>query len=910
MMRMISSMSAGQAKKYFTENLAKADYYLADAGPERQGVFKGVLAERLGISGPATRDAFFALCENRHPKTGQSLTPRTKEERLVGFDINWHCPKGVSLVHALSSDDHIVNAFQECVTETMMDIEREIATRIRTGGVYDDRQTSNLAWCEFVHETARPTPGHLPDPHLHIHAFAFNATHDHQENRVKAAKWRQIKTDAPFFQQLFHKRFSDKLIDLGYQIDRTDQAWDLAGVPKAVTEHFSKRHDEIGRAAVKLGMNTSKGRNALGALTRSKKMKGLTLAELKADWRRQIIELGRNSDTDSPVRYAPKKEIERMTASQCLQHAIDHAFERASVVDERKILRAAYRHALGHRDVSIEDINQLFAQDDRLIRIDRGSRTLVTTKIILQEEKRMVELARAGIGKRVPLYRGIPRFEKLKDQSAVAATHVLTTPNAVSIVMGAAGSGKTTMMVEMRDKIEAVGIQVFAFAPTAEAVRVLKEEGFENADTLARLLIDKDLQNKVKGQVILLDEAGLAGTKEMTGVLTVANEKNARLILCGDTRQHSSVLRGDALRVLNTVGGIKAAEVSKIYRQKNVQYREAVQDLAKGNIKEAFGKLDDIGAIKEIDPLNPNTVLVEDYVSAVKKGKSALVISPTHKQGDEVTAAIREKLKEAGMIGKTELSARKLDNLNLTQAEKADWRNYREGQAIQFNQHVKGFRRASKWTVKEATERGIKIKDQDGRTAYVPRHKAGHFDVYRASEISLSKGDRVRITRNGFDQDKKRLNNGMSLEVVSVKNGKIVLRNKISKATYALDPNYGHVAHAHVLTSYASQGKTVDQVFISQPSGTFAATDAKQFYVSVSRGKQAVTIYTDDKAALLDHASEAGDRQSALELVSSQTNHEKHMQHREHLSYEPKPKGRDKAHSLDPIKERGYEPEL
>lgn len=110
---------------------------------------------------------------------------------------------------------------------------------------------------------------------------------------------------------------------------------------------------------------------------------------------------------------------------------------------------------------------------------------------------------------------------------------------------------------------------------------------------------------------------------------------------------------------------------------------------------------------------------------------------------------------------------------------------------------------------------------------------------------------------------------GQILEVIAVtKKGNINLRNEQSKAIYQLAKNFGHIAHAHCITSYASQGKTVDEVFISQPASTFPATDMKQFYVSVSRGRERCRIYTDDKEALLSHASELGERQSAFEVVA------------------------------------------
>lgn len=147
--------------------------------------------------------------------------------------------------------------------------------------------------------------------------------------------------------------------------------------------------------------------------------------------------------------------------------------------------------------------------------------------------------------------------------------------------------------------------------------------------------------------------------------------------------------------------------------------------------------------------------------------------------------------------------------------------------------------------------------------------------------MPMAKGDAVRITRNGFDLEKNRLNNGQMLNVLRfTKEGDMVLQNQISKAVYRLPKNHGHLTHAYCVTSHASQGKTVNEVFIHQPASTFAATNAKQFYVSVSRGRDKAHIYTDDKEQLIDHAAKLGDRQSALELVGRNNLVVEHVQDR------------------------------
>ena len=910
MLRMIKSMSPAGAKKYFTSSLEQADYYIEGQVQERQGQIKGQLAKRLGLTGPVTREVFFDLCDNINPQTKEPLTPRTKEERICGFDCNFHDPKSVSI--AAIFDERILEAHQSAVSETVEDIERDSVTRIRLGGVHKDRTTRNMIYSEFLHLTARPVDKDTPpDPHIHSHVYIWNCTYDEQENRIKALKWRDTVRDAPFYEKRFHKRLSDKLHDLGYETRRTDHSFEIVGIPKIAIDAMSKRTNHIGQVAKELGIKDDKRKSALGALTRSAKQKGLTMQQLKDHWIKELRSLNVGKEGDAPIRFTPAKEIEKQGPEEAIQHAIDHAFERASVMDERRLLRTAYNYALGHRGISLGDIDAALSCDPRLLRMKKGSRTLLTTQDVLAEEMRMIQLAKLGKGQLVPLYDETPYFETLKGQQVDAAGHVLTTKDRISIVMGAAGTGKTTLMREMREKIEAARKQVYAFAPTTEAASVLREEGFQNADTVARLLVDKKLQQQLEGQVIVIDEAGLAGTTDMAKILAVANERNCRLVLCGDTRQCSSVLRGDALRVLNTVGGIEAAEVSKIHRQQDPRYRAAVQDLTEGKVKDAFDKLDAMGAIKTVDPLNnPHAELVNDYIAAVKRGRKSLVVSPTHKQGEEVTEAIRSKLREEKLIGKEETKVTRFVGRDLTDAQKKDSRNFVPGQVVRFHQHVKGgIKKGSSWTVKAVKGKDVEIEDKKGKTLNLPRNNAQHFDLYDKSEIGISKGDILRMTCGGYDESKRRLNNGMILEVASIsKDGRVVLRNPISKAKYILGRDYGHFAHARVLTSVASQGKSVDEVFISQPASTFKATDLKNFYVSMSRGKLALYVYTDDKEGLFEHAAETGDRQSAIELVNSGYDNAISHQRQNTPVIPPIQQHQDKSYLQNPEMERGYEP--
>lgn len=915
MIRMVQSSSAEHAKAYFSEALTKADYYIDNQ--ELSGRLHGRLGVRLGLQGDVTKEIFFDLCENRNPHSGEPLTPRTREQRRVGYDINFHCPKSVSIVHALSKDGHIADAFQSSVGEVMKVMEADCQTRVRKNGAFHNRDTKEILWVEFMHQTARPVEGFAPDPHLHSHCFVFNMTWDGQEKRIKAGDFSIIKRDMPYYQALFHKVFSDKLIGQGYAIRKTAKSFEIEGVPQAAIDLFSKRTNEIGQYAKEYGIADPKKLGELGALTRSKKQKGLSMPELKSMWRKQIDELKDIplADKHKTIRHAKDHLPLTITSMECVDYALRHSFERASVVAERRLLESALRHGIGDGDESSDAIARAVESDPRIIKVKEKNRWVCTTKEVLAEEKEMVALARNGLGHLKPLYDEMPDI-KLEGQQHKAVAHVLTTSNRISIIRGAAGAGKTTLMKEAKRLIEGKGKTLTVVAPTSDASKgVLKDEGFENADTVARLLLDKQMQENLKGGVLWVDEAGLLGTRDMAALIKLAANKNAQLILGGDTRQHTSVVRGDALRILNTVGKIQTAEVSKIYRQKTGHYKHAVEDLSKGEIASAFERLENIGAIQEIDPLRPNDDLVKDYVSLIKKGKTALVVSPTHRQGDNVTEAIREKMKAEGLLGKKELSAIRLTNLNLTEAQKADWRNFNEGQVIQFNQNVSKIKRGSQWIVARVDGDIVTITDAKGEKRALPKEKSASYDVMEMSAINIAKGDKIKITRNGFDAKKNRLNNGQTLEVVSVdKQGKIKLRNRQSKKNYEIDKEFGHLSHAHCITSHAAQGKTVDHVLISQPSSTFAATDAKQFYVSVSRGRESVRIYTDDRNALLDYASQMGDRQSAIELTQKGKPHldyavdKQRNKHPKPTATKDKTKEYDKEHTKSKIIDLDYEP--
>lgn len=873
------------AKDYFTEHLSRSDYYMRD-DQEIAGRWHGRGAELLGLTGQVDKDNYFRLCENINPETGEQLTPRVKTDRRVLYDFTFDAPKSVTLAYELGGDEKILDVFRESVKETMGEMEDAMCARVRKDGVSEDRQTANMIWGEFIHRTTRPVDG-LPDPQLHCHAVAFNATFDPTEERWKAGQFGNLVRDKGYYQAAFHSRLGEKLAALGYGIERDGNSFKLAGIDRETVETFSRRTAIIREEAQRLGRDTPEGRRDLGRRTREAKPdEQMSMTELRQEWDKRLSDGERQAITDA----RRGQESNTLGADQAVDYALSHCFERSSAVTQKKLLQTALIHSVG--TASVSDISASAARDS-ILHNDVNGQRYVTTRSVLREEQDMIDFARTGRATRDKLggYDATKLDSTLSDEQRTAALTILNSRDRVTGLRGGAGTGKTRMMQATVAAIEKTGKQVYTFAPSAEASHgVLKSEGFSNAETVERLLIDDKMQKQTNGQVLWIDEAGLLSVKDMKRLFDVAGEQNARVILSGDSAQHNAVLRGDALRVLEENSAMQFASLTEIRRQTNEKYRNAVGLISKADsvgkdgmsgLEAGLTSLDGMKAIIETQGEERYKQIAADYAEVIaqrKAGgelKTALVVSPTNAEARHVTDAIRETLRESGRLSAKEREFTALRSRNLTEAERTDAANYLPGEVVQFHQNAKGFKRGERVTVKNAGAAGVNVTRLDGSNALLPYTETKKVQVYHPEKLSLAEGDKLRITQNGYTHEtrrgllgtkgKDRLNNGAVYEVEGFNRaGDIKLTNG-----FVIPKNYGGLAHGYVVTSHASQGKTVDVSLVALGSESFAAANREQLYVSLSRGREAVRIYTDDKAEMFDAVQSSSARLSATELMQA-----------------------------------------
>ena len=203
------------------------------------------------------------------------------------------------------------------------------------------------------------------------------------------------------------------------------------------------------------------------------------------------------------------------------------------------------------------------------------------------------------------------REHTLSPEQLRIARHVWASPDRVILIRGAAGTGKTHTMRHVIDRIDR---PVVVLAPSADASRgVLRKEGFAEADTVARFLLDEAFQQQARNGVIWVDEAGLLGMRQVRQVFDAAEALNARVVLQGDKRQHGSIERGTTLRVLERYAGLPVAQLTDIRRQRG-QYKAAVTALSLGDMLAGYDALADLGWVRQTPD---NAPLVDEYMAAV-----------------------------------------------------------------------------------------------------------------------------------------------------------------------------------------------------------------------------------------------------------------------------------------------------
>jgi len=865
------------AKQYFREHLKVGDYYAEENAV--QGEWFGQGAEKLGLQGVVKEREFLALCEGNNPATGMRLTLRKNTTRLVGdrevanrrifYDFTISPPKSVSLV-ALFEDKRLGKIHDEAVQKAMWELETFAMTRVRKKGHYDDRETGNVIGAAFRHETSRAL-----DPHLHTHCVIMNATFDPVEKRWKALQNYEMLKAQKFIEHYYYHEFAKGLHQLGYSIENNARDFELQGVSQELIERFSKRHQQIDDAVMahvaegKFVGNVNELRAQIAHENRARKIRESSADKLRSLWHDQMTQKERESIAICNLAGINLKN--EANIAELVNWADAHLFERKSVIEDHQLKAAALAHGRG-KDFSLEELNTEIERRDYFH--DSYHPHKISTQQLQERELEIVHMARRGMFRFGAFCEDYQPSPTLSGEQKSAVESLLASEHFVTLFRGGAGTGKTFTLKEVDRAIRQTGLNTLVLAPQRQQVIDLQQDGFE-AQTLARFLSEKKLPENA---VVIVDEAGQIGGRQMHDLLSTLEENRTRLILSGDTRQHGAVEASDALRAIEKFSGLKPVELNTIRRQdpelgQNAderafigEYRDVVKAASEGKAFESFERLNAMDCVEEIDGDERRDMLAFDYVEARQAGEKTLIVSQTWDEIHAVNAAVRQRLKDEGLLGQdvpvTLYESRDLDN-----AQKQDARYYSSGDHVYFIRRYGRYEKGDLVPILAVDEKSLTLL-KDGKATSVSLEQAEHFVVARPREVSLAQGDRLQLKFNGRSVDGKPLVNGELVTVARIfKNGNLsVVDDRGIRKTLAPHQRLANLGYA--VTSYASQGKTVDTVLFSD-SQNRAATNRHQWYVTISRARRKIKIYTTDKESLRENLLRTGDEPLAMELQGS-----------------------------------------
>jgi hypothetical protein len=202
-----------------------------------------------------------------------------------------------------------------------------------------------------------------------------------------------------------------------------------------------------------------------------------------------------------------------------------------------------------------------------------------------------------------------------------------------------------------------------------------------------------------------------------------------------------------------------------------------------------------------------------------------------------------------------------LETVDLSAAQKRDARHYPDGSVLFFNRDFRESARGEQGRLVGVSASGLAL-EVGGSLRRIPFSHLDKLTVCRTNPLALCGGDKLQLKANGASEEGRKLANGEVVTVAAIKsNGAIRLQDGRT-----LPPAYRQFQRGYAVTSYSSQGKTVDHVLFGD-SSVRAASNAQQWYVTISRGRKSIQIFTPDKEHLRRAIARSGDRELALDLV-------------------------------------------
>lgn len=681
----IHANTAGPSSRYYTR-------YLAEDGPDGEGRWLGRQSVGLGLAGTVSTEDLEALLSGHEPITGTRLGAALVDRvdgkgRLIravaGFDATFSAPKSLSVWWGLTGDRGLLEAHDLAVRAVLDHVERYGATtRIRVNGARQHPDSQGLTMAAFRQATSRED-----DPQLHTHVV-ISAKVQTDDGRWWALDGRYLKRKQRALGGLYQSVLRAELTHrygVRWGPIANGQA-EIVGMPRELLDAFSKRTRQVDQLlALKVGeFREREGRDPTrwerAALTRESaedsrdKKTGSAASALSSRW----------SDEAAALAWTPERALSSMrtaartapvahptlTVADVIEalSAGGSTWTRADVVQAVCDVAPPVSPLSGHDwartieracDQVIESCIALDPptagavreSDGRSIWLPPSEPHLTHEHVLAQEDRILAFAIEAHDCAEAPSptvdREGLDVLQA--DAAAAAAGH-----DPLVLVVGPAGTGKTTALRGAVDDLHRHGRRVFGVAPTAKAAKVLRDESGMPADTVAKLLFEwrsgqpQDRYRLPPGATVVVDEAGMCGTGALDQLVRLAVSQQWRLVLVGDPRQLQAVGRGGMFDELCRAGRVH--ELATIHRFRHRWEQRASLQLRAGRAAALDAYFDHrrISA-GTFDDLTAD--IARRYLELSADGRSVAVVAETNEHVDTLNAAIQRARRAAGHLG-------------------------------------------------------------------------------------------------------------------------------------------------------------------------------------------------------------------------------------------------------------------
>ncbi len=770
----IGKLSLGQEAYYLEEVLDGAEDYYVNLG-EAPGRWVGTGAARLGLEGKVEADDLRSVLAGRRPGSDEPV--RATRTALPGVDLTLSAPKSVSLVWGLG-DEQMSNAVVAChdrAVDSAIEYLARHACHVRRGhGGVNVCDAEGFVGAAFRHRTSR-----AGDPALHTHVLLANMA-EGPDGRWASFTKPSCGTSSPRNRDRpRHPRsLRPRSNGWGLLFEEVAQGHaDVAGVPADLRRAFSQRRQEILATMERHGASSAKGAQAATLDTRLPKTEHVSEPELRRRWEAQAAGFEFEVERLPLLARTPVLAVDDDELAKRLTEA--HAtFVRRDVV--RTLAQSATQ---GASLKEIEEGTDKFCASERAVEVIDGR---WTTPEMLVLEQQTVELAaadavRTGVVPVSVVSSAIAMRPSLGQDQQEAVRAIVLSGRPVDVLIGPAGTGKTFSLDAARQAWEKAGYRVIGASLAARAAAELEHGAGIPSQTIDRLRLRlvQGTERFDERTVLVLDEAGMIGTRRLADMIAEARSEGAKVVLVGDPKQLPEIEAGGLFAALAHRLGY--AELTENRRQQDPEERAVASELRLGHVEGAVTRLRRHGRVVTADNADQlRDGLVGDWYAARANGDDVLMIAARRSTVSDLNERARELLSARGDLGETVLDA--------------GGRSFAVGDQVLAlrNDYGVGVLNGSRGVVVEsARDDGLSVKLADGRIVVVPHAylDEGHLTHGYAATVHKSQGvtcDRLLVLGD---------------ETFTIETGYTSLtRGRLSNHLYvfAPEPEIGHGLEAEV----------------------------------------------------------------------------------------------------------------